>query len=329
MRLPPAAPLLAAALLASIPAVAADIAGAKDPPGFKRFQGAEIVYYQARSYDEYILARGPGNPGEGFAKSEKIEGAFTRIVYRVPEGHTSLELLRNYEQMTTAGGLQQTFELKTMSWDGYFYSKFFDQTHTHTDDTYLKNVKNPMYFTAHGTKGGQDWNVAVLVVEDDGYTWGYGNNQKLVVKPGEILVTVDVVTSKAVGNKMVELKAEDMAKAIAASGKVDVYGILFDTDKTAIKPESAPTLNEVATLLKQDPSLKLLVAGHTDNTGAADHNMKLSEGRATAVVAALVKQHGVAAARLQPKGYGDTQPVASNDSEDGRAKNRRVELRKI
>lgn len=310
-------------------ALAADVPGAKDPPGFKRFQGSEIVNYETRSYDEYVLARGPGNPGEGFAKSEKIEGAVTRILYRVPEGHTSLELLRNYEQMVAGAGFAQNFELKTMSWDGYFYNRFYDQMHTHEENHYLKNVKNPMYFTAKATKGGQDRSVAVLVVESSGYTWDPGNNRKIAFKPGEILVALDVITSKAVGNKMVELKAADMAKSIAATGKVDIYGIQFDVDKTAIKPESAPTLQEVAKLMKGDPALKLLVAGHTDNTGSPDHNMKLSEGRAVAVVNALVRQHGVAAARLQPRGYGDTQPVAPNDTEEGRAKNRRVELRKV
>jgi len=329
MRLHEFAAAAASAVMSVASVGAADLAGSKDPPGFKRFQGSEIVSYETRSYDEYILARGPGAPGEGFAKSEKVEGAVTRIVYRVPEGHTSLEVLRNYEQMVTGAGLAQDFELKTMAWDGYFYNKFFDQNHSHDENHYLKNVKNPMYFTAKGAKGAQNWNVAALIVESTGYTWDLGNNKKTVFKPGEILVALDVVTSKAVANKMVELKADDMAKSIEATGKVDIYGIQFDVDKTAIKPESASTLGEVAKLLKGNPALKLLVAGHTDNTGAAEHNAKLSEGRAAAVVNALVTQYGVAGARLQPKGYGDAQPVAPNDSEEGRAKNRRVELRKV
>src|ERR1700687_1205573 len=120
-----------------------------------------------------------------------------------------------------------------------------------------------------------------------------------------------------------------MAKSLSATGKVDIYGIYFDVDKTVVKPESSSTLQEVAKLLKDNPALKLLVAGHTDSTGAAEHNMKLSEGRAVSVVKALVTQYGVAGARLQSKGFGDTQPVAPNASEDGRAKNRRVELRKV
>ena len=116
---------------------------------------------------------------------------------------------------------------------------------------------------------------------------------------------------------------------MATKGTFELYGILFDVDKTGIKPESAKTLDEVANLLKIDRSLKLEISGHTDNTGDKNHNMKLSEGRAKAVVDALVKKYGIDSKRLQSKGYGDTKPVAPNDNDGNRAKNRRVELRKI
>src|SRR5205085_8448224 len=119
-----------------------------------------------------------------------------------------------------------------------------------------------------------------------------------------LAVVVDVVAAKAVEIKMVEVKASDIADALATKGTIDIYGILFDVDKTDIKPESAKTLDEVASLLKIDRSLKLEIAGHTDNSGGADHNQKLSEGRAQAVVDALVKKYGIDAARLQAKGYG-------------------------
>ena len=96
-----------------------------------------------------------------------------------------------------------------------------------------------------------------------------------------------------------------------------------------LKPESKSTLEEVAKLLKADASLRLEVAGHTDNTGAAAHNMQLSAGRAAAVVNALVTTYGIDRARLQAKGYGDSKPVMPNDTDQNRAQNRRVELRKL
>jgi outer membrane protein OmpA-like peptidoglycan-associated protein len=128
---------------------------------------------------------------------------------------------------------------------------------------------------------------------------------------------------------MVTVKAADMADALATKGFIDLYGVYFDTDKTTLKPESDATLSEVASLLKIDRSLKLEVSGHTDNSGSSAHNMTLSQGRADAVVGALVGKYGIDKTRLVAKGYGDSKPVAPNTDDVGKAKNRRVELRKI
>jgi outer membrane protein OmpA-like peptidoglycan-associated protein len=106
---------------------------------------------------------------------------------------------------------------------------------------------------------------------------------------------------------------------------VAVYGIHFDTGKAAILPDSENILGEIVKLLQQNEDLKLLVEGHTDNQGNAAANQALSEKRAQAVVAWLTA-HGVQAARLSAKGFGRTKPLTDNGTEDGRAKNRRVEL---
>jgi outer membrane protein OmpA-like peptidoglycan-associated protein len=107
---------------------------------------------------------------------------------------------------------------------------------------------------------------------------------------------------------------------------VAVYGIYFDTGKSDLKPESEEAIAEIAKLLKGDTDLKLYVVGHTDNVGALDANMKLSGSRAEAVLQALVRTHGIAASRLKSFGNGPYAPVATNDTDEGRAKNRRVEL---
>lgn len=120
--------------------------------------------------------------------------------------------------------------------------------------------------------------------------------------------------------------AASFGNDLKATGHVAVYGIYFDTGKSVLKPESTPALLEVAKLLGADPALKLWVVGHTDSVGAIDGNMKLAQARAEAVVAALTTTHGVAASRLKGYGVGPLAPVASNDAEEGRAKNRRVEL---
>jgi OOP family OmpA-OmpF porin len=127
-------------------------------------------------------------------------------------------------------------------------------------------------------------------------------------------------------NQDVVADASSMANTIKQTGKVAVYGIYFDTGKSLLKPESKGTLEEISKLLKADPNLKLYVVGHTDNTGTFDANMKLSMERATSVVNALVSQYSVSAASLKACGSGPISPVATNDTEEGKALNRRVEL---
>jgi len=136
-----------------------------------------------------------------------------------------------------------------------------------------------------------------------------------------------IVTSQEMKQE-VTADASSLKDEIEKSGHVAVYGIHFETGKAAIQPDSEETLKQVAALLQQNPDLKLRVEGHTDNQGSAAANQALSEKRAQAVVAWLVA-HGLDAARLKAQGFGQTKPVADNATEDGRAKNRRVELAKI
>lgn len=124
----------------------------------------------------------------------------------------------------------------------------------------------------------------------------------------------------------VVVSAEQIAKAMGEEGKVVFYGIYFDTDKATLKSESGPTLVEMAKWLNSNAAAKVYIVGHTDMQGAAAHNQTLSRNRAAAVVDALVKQHGIKPDRLGAEGVGPFAPVAGNDSETGRAKNRRVEM---
>lgn len=148
---------------------------------------------------------------------------------------------------------------------------------------------------------------------------------------------VEVVTSYASGYQLFITQVGDMAQGVTANaaalandiratGHAAVYGILFDTGKADIKPESAQSIGEIARLMKNDAALKLYVVGHTDNVGGVESNLKLSEQRAQAVMKTLVGEHGIAAARLRAFGCAQFAPVGANDTEDGRAKNRRVEL---
>ena len=120
------------------------------------------------------------------------------------------------------------------------------------------------------------------------------------------------------------LPASELKQQLDATGKVALQ-VNFATDKAEILPDSLPQIDQVVALLKDDPALRLSVNGHTDNTGDATHNQQLSEARAAAVLAAL-EAGGIDGSRLQAKGFGQTEPVADNATEDGKARNRRVEL---
>jgi outer membrane protein OmpA-like peptidoglycan-associated protein len=135
-----------------------------------------------------------------------------------------------------------------------------------------------------------------------------------------------VIIEKQAMKQDVLANADAFAKDILSTGHAAVYGIYFDTGKALIKPESETALKEIARMLQGDPGLKVHVVGHTDNVGGLEANMKLSQERANAVVLNLTGKHGIAAARLKAGGVGPLAPVASNDSDAGKAKNRRVEL---
>lgn len=134
------------------------------------------------------------------------------------------------------------------------------------------------------------------------------------------------ILQKAEMAQDIAINAAALAQGLKTEGHMAVGGILFDTGKATIKPESAQAIGEVAKLLQADPGLKVFVVGHTDTVGSVDSNLKLSQDRAEAVLQALVGDHGVAAARLRAHGCGPFAPVASNDTEEGRTRNRRVEL---
>jgi len=167
---------------------------------------------------------------------------------------------------------------------------------------------NYHYFSAHKTDAGHEIYASVLVSQ---------NNQ-------DITAQLTVAELGTIEDKMVNAAA--MAKGLGETGHIALYGIYFDTDKAVLKPESRPTLEQIAKLLTGQPQLNVFIVGHTDNQGAHEYNLDLSRRRAEAIAAELVKNFRIAQPRLRTAGLGFLAPVGSNASEAGRALNRRVEL---
>jgi outer membrane protein OmpA-like peptidoglycan-associated protein len=178
---------------------------------------------------------------------------------------------------------------------------------------------------------------ATLRVLGDGkYIKVYLDERRLVNVPNAAFQRANAISVIAEGRSdenpvyIGRIRVAESRKSIyddlAATGRVATQGILFATASDQLRPESGPTLKEVATMLTQHPELKLRIEGHTDNVGAEDANLALSERRALAVKSALVADFQIDAARLESKGFGDTQPAGSNATPEGRQNNRRVEL---
>lgn len=159
------------------------------------------------------------------------------------------------------------------------------------------------------------YNANLHLVKDDREVW------VLLSDSGGNCYTLIIVEKKAM---VQEITANEMLEALNSQGFIALY-INFDVDKATIKPESQPIVDQIAAMLKDSPELAVSIEGHTDNTGTADHNKTLSQQRADAVVAALVKQ-GIESKRLSAVGWGQDKPIADNRSDEGKAKNRRVEI---
>ena len=149
-----------------------------------------------------------------------------------------------------------------------------------------------------------------------------GNELWIEVVPADVSEYYITIVLKELMKQ--DVTASDMFEALNRDGHVSLY-INFDTGKSVIRDESMPIIDQIVQMLNSNPELKLSVEGHTDNVGSPASNKTLSEARAKSVVSAIVSQ-GVAADRLSPDGFGQDKPIADNSTDEGRAKNRRVEL---
>jgi outer membrane protein OmpA-like peptidoglycan-associated protein len=319
-------------------AQAADEPGSKDNPLVGRYAGSEITFYKAAAFDEAALLQKPHDYGALLDRNAlqdrsgpewlHVEGRITRIRYAIPAGRSSLEVMRNSKQALEAKGFGIAFSCV----DRACFAGNVNDPHLLGQQLDTANVVSTAYFDharymlASAARPEGIVYVAILIGEDKDVTTAF----------------VEVAESKALeGSKIAAapppappppasapaVDAAEMQAALTRSSKVDLHGIYFEFDSDVVKDESAPTLTQIAALLQKNPALRLRIVGHTDNVGQPDYNLKLSARRATNVLAALVTRYGVAPDRLSSTGAGQTEPVASNDDEAGRATNRRVELR--
>jgi OmpA-OmpF porin, OOP family len=309
----------AAVLIAS----AQDVPNSKDPPGMKRYEGSELIAYRPPQFDEYLLPLGPPVNSLAYEKSKPVEGQVSYYTYLAPGGRSPAELFRNYKQEFQRLGLEVLYE-KGAGQHGWF-GPTFDKIASDTDLSQILAYDEDDERLVVGKS--RDANPTYYLVFVTAYKDGViPERLRERVAKGRALAELVVIAADTMEKKMTFVNADDMKRAIHDLGKVALYGLYFDTDKDLVKDESQPTLAEIAKLLQSEPSLHLHVVGHTDNQGKPDYNLDLSRRRATSVARELSAKYGIAANRLDAFGCGLYSPVASNEAEEGRAKNRRVEL---
>lgn len=325
----------------------ADKKGSQDHPLLKRYEGSFIVSSEQRSFDEFQLplsklsqvpGRKDNHNNHYFEPGEKktLEGARTRLVYLLPENRTPLEALRNYQQEIREQGGNILFECSggecggdpgrssdggggEMSMAMYLFPQesISDPVFSNGYCAMTDRINDQRYTAAEFPAVGSHVSVLTYTLKGGSFCKAFKNRT---------IAIVDLIETKAREQKMVTVKADEMEREIVTSGSIALYGIYFEFDQAVVKPESQPTLQEIALLLKSKPELKLLIAGHTDNVGTFAYNMDLSQRRAVAVVQALTAEFGIDRARLTPVGVSYASPKSTNRTEEGRAKNRRVEL---
>jgi outer membrane protein OmpA-like peptidoglycan-associated protein len=260
-------------------------------------EGSYIVEASVAESEEVAFPMRAGKDGKAIPQT--LQGRLSYCAMNHPSGRSGGEVSRDYKQALQRAGMELLFECT-----GAACGRF--EPHRPTKGSAVYGHATGRYMAFKGSQGGRL-----------GYAFFFINNELTYLHFVE-------PTEKEAGKA--QLSADLLAEGLESIGRVALHGIVFDANRPKLKSESEPQLKEIARLMKAQPTLKLHVVGHTDNAGSLKASMELSRRRAEAVVSALVKKHGVAKARLNPAGVGPLVPLSSNDTEPGRAKNRRVEL---
>jgi outer membrane protein OmpA-like peptidoglycan-associated protein len=331
-----AAALLAAAFTSAVFAAdkpVSDVPGAADHPLIKRFAGSWLAGQRTSSWDAAVLP-GSAELAKSDARSYKdpinLEGKITRTLYIAPRGKSVLEVWRNYEQALNAAGFKKRFSCEAKCADLYF--AWWKTSEPNKGMTWAKGDVETPTGSRYGLTSATSVEEGRMLVG----TLGKPGQEATVLlynslaanhTTGLVATYLEIVEPKAMETGQVTVDPNALQAGLVAEGRVTLTGLFFDTGKTELKPESKAQLEAMAELLKNQPTLKAWVVGHTDNVGSLESNEKLSLARAQAVVAALVAApYKVDAKRLVAKGLASLAPMAGNGDDAGRAKNRRVEL---
>lgn len=308
------------------PAGAQDVPGSKDHPVITRYPGSVIRWYTVDNHRPYRVPTGPVTDYRKVEQGIDTEGRVTRLYYTLDGGERSdSEVQRNYRDALAAGG----FEILA---EGFVPAGSRSRgvgSRAWREVLFLGNPWNDnagaVNEMASGTAtSGGGGAVVARKVRAEGTAYVIVTVYQY--RDDRVGTLVDVVEARPVETGRVVVDANAIAAGIRESGRVVLDGLFFDFDQATLTPASRAALEQIAAYLKANPARSFFVVGHTDAKGTFAHNRELSAERARTVVAALVREHGVPAGRLEAHGVGPLSPVLTNGSDAGRERNRRVEL---
>jgi len=287
-----------------------DIAGSKDYPLVSRFAGTFIAWHQVKNFDRYFMLSLKDNKLDKY----EIDGKITRIQYESQKEHSFFEIYKSYENALKNAGFEILLVLdKTncgINLSEQLYNSEFHGLNALTDrDSIGNNFRDDQYTYLSAKKHIEGKDIYIVM-----YVTVYGTP----------LITFDAIEVKSMDKGLVSV--HDLETDLSKSGHIAIYDIHFDTGKSVVKNDSQKALNNIAKYLNAHPNNKFIIVGHTDNMGNFNANLKLSKDRADAVKNILVTKYSVNNEQLITFGDGQTAPVATNTTNEGKAKNRRVEI---
>jgi len=280
------------------------------------YSGSDIRYDDQIGFEEFPLIMNDSTV-------QNTEGVLRRVFCRAPEGRSPLEIIKNYENAIKEDGGVVLFisrNPKDIVINDQKFGELFRKnrkdlglsTYVFTHTTFPELVTEYLL----GKLSTTDKDIYIIVAAGPG-AWAASEHNRTFY---------ELVTLEAEPMEMGMVTSADIGKGLSTLGRIAIYSIFFDTGKSEVKPESADALKVIAEYLNANKAQKVLIVGHTDNTGDFDMNISLSKDRADAVMKKLIAEYAVAENQLKPYGAGPIAPVASNSTEEGRAQNRRVEI---
>jgi len=290
-----------------------DIEGGKDHALISRFDNSVIEWYQIKNFDRYYMLSLKGNQLDKY----QIDGKITRIQYSTLPEHSVFEIYKSYENTLKDAEFDILLTLDKTNCginltEQLYIGEFNGLNALPAGKSIKPDYKEGLFAYLSAKKKFDDKEVYIVVY---------------VTERHFPLITLDVVEVQTLKKDGISVK--DISRGINENGKIAIYNIYFDSGKYEIKPESKKALQNIADYLNLNKDSQYIIVGHTDNEGNFEQNIKLSQKRAESIKNILVEDYNVEEEQLLIFGVGSVAPLANNNTKEGKAKNRRVEIVKL